>query len=416
MSMETDHGPDQEPEKYSFLQEKIKDESLSRKKVFYKISWLIGKGLLFGVAASIGFFALKPWAESTFQKNPDKIEIPKDEDTKNTTQVEQQPAQEELTIESYKKLNTILVETASEAKKCVVEISGVHEADSWTKENDSDRKKSGVIVADNGQELLILTDMEVLTDASQLQVRFADNTKCAAVLKQKDANIHMAVVAVDRTQIKDTTWERIKVAELGNSNAMSQGRTVIALGKPFGNSDGMGFGIASSTQQKVVRADGEYSILATDMPWSGQGSGILFNVDGAVVGIIDSDLGAEAGVMSAYGISSIKSEIERMSNGKEVPYIGIRGIQIPDETAEAQTIPEGFCVTEVEADSPAMRAGIQNGDIITHFDKEEVESILGYHSMLITKDAGTEVVLTGQRRGADEYVELQFTVTVGIKE
>lgn len=416
MSMETDHGPDQEPEKYSFLQEKIKDESLSRKKVFYKISWLIGKGLLFGVAASIGFFALKPWAESTFQKNPDKIEIPKDEDAKNTTQVEQQPVQEELTMESYKELNTLLVQTASEAKKCVVEISGMHEADSWTKESDSDHKKSGVIVADNGQELLILTDMDVLTDASQLQVRFADNTKCTATLKQKDANIHMAVVAVDRSQIKDTTWDRIKVAELGNSNAMAQGKTVIALGNPFGFSDGMGFGIASSTQQKVARADGEYSIIATDMPWSGQGNGILFNVDGAVVGIIDADLGADAGAMSAYGISSIKSEIERMSNGKEVPYIGIRGMQIPAETAEAQTIPEGFCVTEVEADSPAMRAGIQNGDIITHFEKQEIESALGYHSMLITKDAGTEVVLTGQRRGADEYVELQFTVTVGIKE
>ena len=43
MSMETDHGPDQEPEKYSFLQEKIKDEAFSRKKVLYKISWLVGK-------------------------------------------------------------------------------------------------------------------------------------------------------------------------------------------------------------------------------------------------------------------------------------------------------------------------------------------------------------------------------------
>lgn len=416
MSMETDHGPDQEPEKYSFLQEKIKDESFSRKKLFYKISWLVGKGLLFGVAASIGFFALKPWAESTFQKNPDKIEIPKDEDAQDITQVDKQPVQEELTMESYKELNTLLVQTASEAKKCVVEVSSVRESDTWIEESDIKHKKSGVIVADNGQELLILTDMDVLTDASQLQVRFVDNTKCTATLKQKDANIHMAVIGVDKAQIKEATWNRIKVAELGNSNTMSQGKTVIALGNPFGNSDGMAFGTASSTNQKAARADGEYSILMTDMPWSGQGSGVLFNVDGAVVGMIDADLGADAGVMSAYGISSIKSEIELMSNAKEVPYIGIRGMQIPNEVVEAQNIPEGFCVTEVEADSPAMRAGIQNGDIITHLDKKEIESMLGYHSMLITKDVGTEVVLTGQRRGADEYVEIQFTVTVGIKE
>ena len=120
MSMETDHGPDQEPEKYSFLQEKIKDEAFSRKKVLYKISWLVGKGLLFGVAASIGFFALKPWAESTFQKNPDKIEIPKDEDTQNTPSEDIQTTQEEFTIEKYKELNSLLTQTALEAKKSVV--------------------------------------------------------------------------------------------------------------------------------------------------------------------------------------------------------------------------------------------------------------------------------------------------------
>ena len=68
MSMETDHGPDQEPEKYSFLQEKIKDEAFSRKKVLYKISWLVGKGLLFGVAASIGFFSVKTMGRINISK------------------------------------------------------------------------------------------------------------------------------------------------------------------------------------------------------------------------------------------------------------------------------------------------------------------------------------------------------------
>ena len=60
MSMDTDRGPDQEPEKYSFLREKIKDEAFDRRKFIYRISWLVGRGLLFGVAAGIGFFALKP--------------------------------------------------------------------------------------------------------------------------------------------------------------------------------------------------------------------------------------------------------------------------------------------------------------------------------------------------------------------
>ena len=157
-------------------------------------------------------------------------------------------------------------------------------------------------------------------------------------------------------------------------------------------------------------------MIVTDMPKSAESSGILFNIDGAVVGIIAPDLGADTGVLSAYGISSIKSEIELMSNAKEVPYIGIVGTMITEDIATAQSIPEGFCVTEVEADSPAMKAGIQNGDIITHIDKKKIESVIGYHSTMITQDVGTEVTLTGQRRGAEEYVEIHFTVTIGIKE
>lgn len=416
MSMETDHGPDQEPEKYSFLQEKIKDEAFSRKKVLYKISWLVGKGLLFGVAASIGFFALKPWAESTFQKNPDKIEIPKDEDIQDTLAEDTQPVQQELTIESYKELNSLLTQTSIEAKKCVVEVEGMHEDGNLLKEDaGDDYKRAGVIVADNGQELLILTDVGVLTDASELQVRFADNTRYVATLKKKSANIGMAIVGVDRSLITDATWSRIKVADLGNSNAMSQGKAVIALGNPFGYSDGMGVGIVSSIQESVMLADGEYKVIVTDMRGTAQGSGILFNVDGAVVGIINPKLGGDMGVMTAYGISSLKSEIELMSNAKEVPYIGIVGTLVTEEISAAQNIPKGFCVTEVETDSPAMKAGIQNGDIITHIDKK-IESVVGYHSTMITQDVGTEVTLTGQRRGAEEYVEIEFTVTIGIKE
>lgn len=418
MSMETDHGPDQEPEKYSFLQEKIKDEAFSRKKVLYKISWLVGKGLLFGVAASIGFFALKPWAESTFQKNPDKIEIPKDEDIQDTLAEDTQPVQQELTIESYKELNSLLTQTSIEAKKCVVEVEGMHEDGNLLKEDaGDDYKRAGVIVADNGQELLILTDVGVLTDASELQVRFADNTRYVATLKKKSANIGMAIVGVDRSLITDATWSRIKVADLGNSNAMSQGKAVIALGNPFGYSDGMGVGIVSSIQESVMLADGEYKVIVTDMRGTAQGSGILFNVDGAVVGIINPKLGGDMGVMTAYGISSLKSEIELMSNAKEVPYIGIVGTLVTEEISAAQNIPKGFCVTEVETDSPAMKAGIQNGDIIiTHIDKKKIESVVGYHSTMITQDVGTEVTLTGQRRGAEEYVEIEFTVTIGIKE
>ena len=96
--------------------------------MLYKISWLVGKGLLFGVAASIGFFCVKTMGQNQhFKRNPDKIEIPKDEDTQNTPSEDTQTTQEEFTIEKYKELNSLLTQTALEAKKSVVEVSAVHE-------------------------------------------------------------------------------------------------------------------------------------------------------------------------------------------------------------------------------------------------------------------------------------------------
>ena len=153
----------------------------------------------------------------------------------------------------------------------------------------------------------------------------------------------MAIVGVERSLITDATWSRIKAADLGNSNAMSQGKAVIALGNPFGYSDGMGVGIVDSRfQESVMLADGEYKVIVTDMPGTAQGSGILFNVDEAVVGIINPKLGGDMGVMTAYGISSLKSEIELMSNAKEVPYIGIIGTLVTEEISAAKNNTERF--------------------------------------------------------------------------
>ena len=98
--------------------------------------------------------------------------------------------QEEFTIEKYKELNSLLTQTALEAKKSVVEVSAVHENGNLLEEDrGADHKVSGVIVADNGQELLILTEMDALSDVSELQVKFVDNTTCTATVKKKDANI-----------------------------------------------------------------------------------------------------------------------------------------------------------------------------------------------------------------------------------
>lgn len=408
--MDTEHGPEleQEAEEYSFLQEKIKEEEINPRKIVRKICKWGGLGILFGIAACVGFFALRPWAEETFQQNPNKVELQQNEEDEPVTEPEEVVVEKEnLTIEDYHKLNAVLNQVAAEAKKSMVEISQTSGTESI----------SGVIIADNGRELLILAHDAGLVHDGNLQVGFVNGKKAAATLKESDGNIGVAIFSVSKVEINDEIWNAIKVAELGNSSALGQGRSLIALGQPFGYSDGLGYGAVSTIKEKVVCADGVYGIIITDMPGAKKGNGILFDAYGKVQGIIAPELAADGGtdVMTAYGISDITGEVELMVNGKQVPYVGIIGVTVTEEMAEAQGIPAGLYVTEVEADSPAMQAGIQSGDIITSAAGTEIKSLKAYRVHLNKQEVGQRIKFKGQRQGVESYVDIDFNVTVGVK-
>ena len=163
--------------------------------------------------------------------------------------------------------------------------------------------------------------------------------------------------------------------------------------------------------------NGQYRLLDTDIAGSEKGSGILFNTAGEVIGICDqSELQRDGNLVSAYAISDIKEEIELLANGQGVPYIGVHGVVVTEKLAGEQGIPKGIYVREVEADSPAMQAGIQNGDVITEINKTDITGITGLHKQIAEAGTGTQIRIKGQRRGADGYVDVTFDVTVGSKE
>lgn len=227
----------------------------------------------------------------------------------------------------------------------------------------------------------------------------------------------MALISVRKSRLQKTTKSQIKVAPLGNSNNLYQGKTLIALGKPFGYKDGVGYGVASNVSQEVVLSDGKYRIIRTDMAGHKNGSGVLFDTDGNVMGIIMPDVTGtgETSTLAGYGISGIKTEVELMSNSKEVPYIGIVGTFITKEISEAKNIPEGLYVREIEKKSPAMKAGIRTGDIITEIDGKAISTLTTYHNTLMEQEPKNTLSMKGFRIGTEAYVEIDFTVTVGTK-
>ena len=159
-------------------------------------------------------------------------------------------------------------------------------------------------------------------------------------------------------------------------------------------------------------------MLATDIATEVEGTGVLFNLTGEVIGLISPSVWKdnENNVVNAYAISDLKSVIEIMANGESVPYIGIYGTTVTSELKEKQGMPAGIYVVDVDPDSPAMEAGIQSGDIICQVGDESVSSIVTYQSAVLATKSGRQVVVKGMRLGADGYVDVKFTVTVGSKE
>ena len=118
--------------------------------------------------------------------------------------------------------------------------------------------------------------------------------------------------------------------------------------------------------------DSEYHLLTTDIMGNSEGSGVLVNLDGKIVGVIAQSFSGEAdtGVVTALSISDLRKLIEQLSNNEDLIYLGVRGQDISSSLAQKTGIPTGIYVNSVEEDSPAMNAGIQNGDVIVKVGNE----------------------------------------------
>lgn len=406
-------------EKYSFLQETLKDEQVKPKKIMGTVCKIAGKGLVFGLTACLAFCAIKPWAEAVFTRETDVVQIPEDEDPEVEEIPETEPEQKKFTVENYREMSSALTDVAKEASKCVVTVEMVSDSVDLESLGEDTDSVSGVIVWKNLAEVLIAAPSRILEgEGTHLQITFNDGKTYDAKLKKQDKNSHLAIFSVTTPTLKESTKNHIQAATLGNSNIVSKGMPVIALGNQFGYAGGSGYGIVSTVNNYISVADRAYRVLTTDITAAETGSTILFNTDGEVIGIGDQMVTGKDSktLVTCYAISGIKEVIELLSNGNGVPYIGINGIEITEEIVEAQGIPQGIYVKGIESDSPAMQAGIQNGDIVVSVEDETVKTLYGLGKVLSKYKVGEQVKLVVQRQGAEEYVEVPFDVIIGSKE
>ena len=273
---------------------------------------------------------------------------------------------------------------------------------------------SGVIVANNEKALLILVSAGNIKGADSIEVTFCDQTQVEAEIVQKDENTGLAILSVPLTEIGGETMDNIHIAELGSSNTANMlGMPVIALGSPLGTGGSISYGMVTSTGTVIDLPDAAYKKITTDIYGSRNATGILINLKGMVIGIIDNvNTGNDmSNLLTAYGITELKGTIEQMSNNKERAYLGVHGADVPKEAIEDAQIntPAGTYIREIEIDSPAMAAGIQSGDVVTRVGNTQITTYHELLGILHSSKPGDVLTVTLTRQGH----EMSVDVTLG---
>ncbi len=411
-------------EKFSFVKEKIKKQPFYQTKPFRKLCYWLLVAVLCGVVACFVFVKVRPFMERKFGED-EKTEITIPRDDEESDEAVQEPAAEpviitetpELELSDYQKLYTKLKAVAGEVNKSLVTVTAASSDTDWFNETyESSREISGLLVGNNGVELLVLTPYEPVKDASQLEVTFVDGKSREAVLKNYDRVTDMAIVSVNLASLDESTMEAVKIADLGSSKSLKAGDSVIAVGSPAGFAGSLKFGNLLAPGHKTSVIDGEYRLLITDMERSDGGTGVLVNLDGQVIGLIEDTYlhASNEQALTAYAISDMKAVIEHLSNSQDLVYMGIKGSQVTEEIAESHGIPTGVYVSEVVQDSPALNGGLQAGDVITEISGKTVVSVTQMQEMLLKFSKDQVIQVKVMRQGKEEYKEITCSVKLDV--
>ena len=279
---------------------------------------------------------------------------------------------------------------------------------------EDEKQASGFIVADTGKEYYVLTEYRVVDTVDRILVTFCDGNTVDGHFVKQDAATGLAVIQIARNDLGKETRDAIAVGELGSASSVNQGDLVLALGSPSGYPDSVVCGRVTSTTNVKSTVDSEYHLLTTDIMGNSEGSGVLVSLDGKIVGVIAQSFSGEAdtGVVTALSISDLRKLIEQLSNNEDLIYLGVRGQDISSSLSQKTGIPTGIYVNSVEEDSPAMNAGIQNGDVIVKVGNESVETLSRLRTRLDQSKKDQKIKVTAMRKGAEGYVEIVFDVTL----
>ena len=286
---------------------------------------------------------------------------------------------------------------------------------------------TGIIVGKNDKELLVVTNAHVVEDVNDLKCVFVDGESVSATVKGSKSDKDIAVVAINLSDIKDSTINSIAIAELADSDDVAIGQEVVAIGNALGEGQSVTNGIISATNRSITVNNVTFSgLLMTNAAInSGNSGGALLNAEGKVIAINFAKTSSDGVEGMAYSIpvSNVMDIIDILMSretrtkvsSSETAYLGISGVDITSAMSSSYGYPQGVLIRSVENNSAAAQAGLGAYDIIVSFDDQSVNSMSSLKSIMEYYAAGEKVTVQYYHQEGSEYVLKSVEVTLGKK-
>jgi putative serine protease PepD len=249
----------------------------------------------------------------------------------------------------------------------------------------------------------VITNQHVVDNAESISVRFANGKTYPATVVGSDPSTDIAVIDVDAPA------SELRPLTLADSSAVEVGDGVIAIGSPFGLEQTVTTGIVSALHRQIT-APNNFTIddaIQTDAAINhGNSGGPLLDLDGKVIGVnsqIESDSGGNDGIGFAVPSDTVGKIADAIISGRSVQHAYL-GVATEDATGGAR-------LAEVRPSTPASRASLRSGDVVTKFDGTKVASADELRRLVDAKSPGDKVQVTVTRNGKSITVD----VTLGTR-
>lgn len=399
---------------------------------FKKFALLSFMALILGVIGGLGFLLTTYFGDSLLGKEREVQGVHAEAEWKTENPESENAGKRIPTLQGYKILNDVS-EIVKKNKPAMVNIS----ATTKTILQDFFRGSyyqevpvsgSGFIISEDEENYYIATNHHVIDNGENLSVAFIDNSVAPAIVKGKDAYNDLAVISVSKKDISLESQKNIKLVEIGDSENLVEGQSVIAMGNALGYGQSTTVGVISALNRTIQTEDGMTMehLIQTDAAINfGNSGGALIDSSGRVIGINSAKNGSAAVEGMGYAIPISKAEpiIKNiLSDNRAVVLeekrgmLGVEGIPSGEEEKQAYGMPVGFHINGVVKGGGAEKAGIIRGDIIVAINGFKVLTQRDIAERLQFFEVGETVEVTIMRRIDGEYKELKKNIVIGPKD